>query len=195
MVNTNRYSDEDLAIFKAHIEQKLEKSNTDLAFLTQQVDDISEAKRNDGDWMDDTSNNSDLELMYTMISRSRRHIQDLENALLRIHHKNYGICSVTGALIDKRRLLAVPTTTKSLAAKTTVPENTWQRDRSIRSNENTTPKPKTITTRIIRKSTTPLPSALLQDEEEDDDLNDDLGFESEDFDADLFANEETMEMD
>ncbi|MFK8101484.1 MAG: TraR/DksA family transcriptional regulator [Saprospiraceae bacterium] len=193
MVNTNRYSDQDLAIFKTCIEQKLEKSKTDLAFLLQQVDDISDAKRNDGDWMDDTSNNNDLELMYTMISRSRRHIQDLENALLRIHHKNYGICSITGALIDKRRLLAVLTTTKSLAAKTAPSENTWRRDRSIRSNANTVTKSKTITTRIIRKNTTPVSTTILQDEDED--LEEDLGFRSENFDTDLFVNEETMEMD
>ena len=53
-----------------------------------------------------------------MANRLRKYVVDLKNALLRIHNKSYGICSLTGQLIDKKRLLAVPTTTKGVVAKT-----------------------------------------------------------------------------
>jgi RNA polymerase-binding transcription factor DksA len=71
--------------------------------------------------MDDSSTNNDVEMLNNMAIRQRRFIQDLENALIRIQNKVYGVCTVTGELIDKKRLLAVPTTTKSLAAKTQAP--------------------------------------------------------------------------
>jgi RNA polymerase-binding transcription factor DksA len=41
----------------------------------------------------------------------------LENALIRIENKTYGICRATGDLIDKKRLMAVPHATLSMAAK------------------------------------------------------------------------------
>jgi RNA polymerase-binding transcription factor DksA len=116
---TKRYSQEELELFKIHIEQKLAKSNNDLAFLLDQIQNTTEATDNISDWMDNTSG-SDLEMLYTMVSRQRKHIVDLENALIRIRNKNYGICIITGELIDKKRLMAVPTTTKSLAAKNAV---------------------------------------------------------------------------
>ncbi len=56
-------------------------------------------------------------ILQAMANRQRRYVMDLQNALQRIHNKSYGICSVTGQLIDKRRLMAVLTTTKSLIEK------------------------------------------------------------------------------
>ncbi len=113
----NRYLYKDLAFFKEKIDSKLAKATKDLNHLLEQLEDTTEAIKTEGDWQDDTSNNINLELLQTMIRRQRKHIHDLENALIRIKNKNYGICVITGHLIDKRRLLAVPTTTKSIAAK------------------------------------------------------------------------------
>lgn len=113
-----RYSDEDLEMFKKVVEQKLEKANSDLIFLSDQIQNITEAMGEDSDWIDETSTNSELEMLHTMSNRQHSYIQDLKNALLRIQNKTYGVCVVTGGKIDKQRLLAVPTTTKSIEAKT-----------------------------------------------------------------------------
>jgi len=115
-----RYSDEEMTIFKINIEKKLHKAKKDLEFLLEQIQDVADARDGDGDIMDDASNSNDLERLYVMVSRQRHYVRDLENALLRIRNKSYGICVLTGELIDKRRLLAVPVTTKSLAAKNAV---------------------------------------------------------------------------
>ncbi|MBK6931657.1 MAG: TraR/DksA family transcriptional regulator [Saprospirales bacterium] len=70
-----------------------------------------------GDWYDDSTAHTDLELLQRMALRQQRHIQDLRNALLRIQNKTYGICIVTGQLIDKSRLRLVPHATKSIDGK------------------------------------------------------------------------------
>jgi RNA polymerase-binding transcription factor DksA len=67
--------------------------------------------------MDDSSMNAELDMLNNMAIRQRKYIKELENASIRIQNKVYGICMISGDLIDKRRLTAVPTTTKSLAAK------------------------------------------------------------------------------
>jgi len=59
-----------------------------------------------------------MELLNTMAIRQRKYIQDLDNALVRIRNKTYGICVISGNLIPIERLRAVPTTTKSLTVKT-----------------------------------------------------------------------------
>lgn len=114
-----RYSDADLEEFRILIETKLERAEKHLAELQEQILEITEntSDEHGGDWVDDSSINNDVEMLNNMAIRQRMHIQDLDNALVRIKNKSYGICSITGQLIDKRRLLAVPTTTKSLAAK------------------------------------------------------------------------------
>ncbi len=116
-INSNRYSETDLAEFKAHIDKKIEKTTRQLTSLEEQLAYAAESKDNEGDWMDDSSNNMDIEMLEVMANRQRKHLMDLQNALQRVYNKSYGICVLTGELIDKRRLLAVPTTTKSLAAK------------------------------------------------------------------------------
>jgi len=52
-----------------------------------------------------------------MALRLNKHIQHLENAKIRIQNKVYGICRVTGKLISKDRLKAVPHATLSMEAK------------------------------------------------------------------------------
>lgn len=114
-----RYSDEDLQEFKELIEEKVLKAQEELDFTNQQITELNENGFNQqgGDWYDDSTAHTDLELLQRMSARQLRHIQDLKNALLRIHNKTYGICIVTGQLIDKNRLRLVPHATKSIDGK------------------------------------------------------------------------------
>ncbi len=116
---TVRYSDEELEEFRLLILEKLAKAEEELAFTQKQIEELNEVGFNQqgGDWYDDSSAHADLELLQRMAQRQERHIQDLRNALLRIQNKTYGICTVTGQLIDKNRLRLVPHATKSLEGK------------------------------------------------------------------------------
>lgn len=117
---TSRYSDEDLKEFKDLIENKLEKARSQYVSLKEQLKDITENNNDDfaKDITDFSSIQTEVEMLNNMANHQRKYIQDLENALIRINNKSYGICVVSGELIDKKRLLAVPTTTKSVTAKT-----------------------------------------------------------------------------
>ena len=117
----NRYSDEELEEFKQIILEKLDKANEDLKLLM-------EAYYLDGEHgTDDTSPTFKiLEEGYQVMSkeensrlasRQQKFINNLENALLRIENKTYGICRVTGKLISKERLKSVPHATLSIEAK------------------------------------------------------------------------------
>ena len=114
-----RYSDEDLQEFKTLILGKISSGQEELDFTNQQIRELSENGFNQqgGDWYDDTSTHTDLEMLQRMAQRQAQHLQNLKNALLRIQNKTYGICAVTGRLIDKNRLLAVPHATKSVEGK------------------------------------------------------------------------------
>lgn len=114
-----RYSDEDLQEFKVLIESKLAQAQEELNTTQQQIADLNENGFNQqgGDWYDDSTTHTDLEMLQRMMVRQQRYVQDLRNALLRIQNKTYGICSVTGVLIDKSRLRLVPHATKSIDGK------------------------------------------------------------------------------
>lgn len=179
-METIRYSDADLQEFRTLIESKLEKARIELDYLQEQIVEITENADSDygGDWMDDSSTTNDVEMLNNMAIRQRKYIRDLENAMLRVNNKTYGICMVSGQLIDKKRLLAVPTATKSLEAKLAeqqVPErksvrapqglNEEQEEAGTTagSAEKSERKPKVIT-KIIRKSTVPKPARDLDEE-------------------------------
>jgi RNA polymerase-binding transcription factor DksA len=114
-----RYSDEDLLEFKELIDKKLAQAQDELNTTQQQITDLNENGFNQqgGDWYDDSTAHTDLEMLQRMMVRQQRYVQDLRNALLRIQNKTYGICSVTGQLIDKNRLRLVPHATKSIDGK------------------------------------------------------------------------------
>lgn len=114
-----RYSDPDLLEFKNLIDEKIVKAQEELGYTQQQISELNENGFNQqgGDWYDDTSSHTDLEMLQRMQIRQQKHIADLKNALLRIQNKTYGICTVTGQLIDKQRLKAVPHATKSVDGK------------------------------------------------------------------------------
>jgi len=151
-LQSTRYSETDLAIFKKVVEKKLAKAERQLATLDTQLEESSRNKDSHSDWVDDSSNSANLQLLDTMAHRLRKHIVDLKNALLRIHHKSYGICSLTGQLIDKKRLLAVPTTTKNIAAKTA--NNKRNLKQPYRYSGVTKKKAPKVISRIVKKSET-----------------------------------------
>ena len=99
-----RYSDEELAEFRKVIEEKLTDARQQLDMFRNQILEVTENASDDygGDWMDDSSINSEVEMLNNMAIRQQKFIQDLEHALIRINNKTYGICSISGRLIDKR---------------------------------------------------------------------------------------------
>jgi len=116
-----RYSDTDLAEFKALIQAKLEKAKGDLEL-------IKSAYMNDlNNGTDDTSptfkafeegsETMSKEANSQLAIRQEKFIRDLKNALIRIENKTYGLCKVTGKLISKERLKIVPHATMSIEAK------------------------------------------------------------------------------
>lgn len=123
-METKRYSDTELLEFKALINKKMDRAKSELSYYLEQLNDIEE-KMNDGQdgWTEDAMVMSDIEMLNDFAHRQKKFLLQLEGALIRIHNKSYGICEVTGELIDKRRLMAAPATTKSLKAKMVLPNN------------------------------------------------------------------------
>jgi RNA polymerase-binding transcription factor DksA len=118
-----RYSDTELQEFKVLIEEKLVKSQTEVQFLRQQMSEINENSSNQqsGDWTDESSSHMEMEMLINTIGRQQHFMRNLENALLRIQNKTYGVCTLTGDLIPKERLRQVPHATKSIEAKNSRP--------------------------------------------------------------------------
>jgi DnaK suppressor protein len=137
-ITKHRYSDLELAEFKVLIDDKLEKANNELQFLRDQMLEINENNSNQqsGDWTDESSSHTELEMLNSMINRQHQFIQNLENALIRIHNKTYGVCAISGELIDKKRLYLVPHATKSVEAKASQVEKRADANSKIRSIDN-----------------------------------------------------------
>jgi DnaK suppressor protein len=112
-----RYNETELAEFKMLIQQKLTKSKEEYFFYKNQLTDLSANGDTKIRSLDDGSGVSENEYIASAAARLQKHIQHLENALLRVDNKVYGICRATGKLIPKERLLAVPHATLSIEAK------------------------------------------------------------------------------
>ncbi len=116
-----RYSDADLNEFRELINKKLEAAKKELAYLqgliTRKDEMGGDESENRYMTMEDGSMSMEREQLSQMASRQITYIDHLEKALIRIENKTYGICRVTGKLIDKARLRAVPHATLSLEAK------------------------------------------------------------------------------
>lgn len=117
-----RYSDEELKEFEVLINEKLDKARGEYKILKDTLN------RNNDEGTDATSGGNtkvledgaetaEKENMSQLAARQQKYITNLENALVRIKNGTYGICSVTGKLISKERLMAVPHTTQSIEAK------------------------------------------------------------------------------
>ena len=112
-----RYSDAELEEFKTLIEDKLSTARREFEFYREQL----ESSGSDADakvrGLDDGIQNADKERIAGLAARQQKLIKHLENALIRIENKVYGVCRVTGKLISKERLKAVPHATLSIEAK------------------------------------------------------------------------------
>ena len=119
-IKSERYTDKDLEEFKEIIEHKLSEAKDNLELLV-------EAYTNNGNGTEDTAPSFKVleegnsvrskEENAQMAVRQQKFIKSLENALLRIENKTYGVCRETGKLISKERLRSVPHATLSIDAK------------------------------------------------------------------------------
>jgi RNA polymerase-binding transcription factor DksA len=118
---TMRYSDTELNEFRELIQRKLEAAKKELGYLQGLITRKDDMGGDEGDnrymTMEDGSLSMEREQLSQMASRQITFIDHLEKALMRIENKTYGICRVTGKLIDKARLRAVPHATLSIEAK------------------------------------------------------------------------------
>lgn len=115
-----RYSDAELEEFRELINKKLADASREVAYLQGIItrkDDMGGDVEARYMTMEDGTISMEREQMSQMVSRQISFIDNLKKALMRIENKTYGICRVTGKLIDKARLRAVPHATLSLEAK------------------------------------------------------------------------------
>jgi RNA polymerase-binding transcription factor DksA len=116
-----RYADDELEEFKEIILKKLDEARRDYDLLKQTLantdnngtDDTSPSFK----MIEDGSETLSREETAQLAGRQEKFIKHLEDALLRIRNKTYGICRVTGRLISKERLRLVPHATLSIEAK------------------------------------------------------------------------------
>jgi len=116
-----RYSDTELKEFRDLINRKLDAAKKELNYLQGLITRKDEMGGDESDnrymTMEDGSLSMEREQLSQMASRQITFIDHLEKAIMRIENKTYGICRITGKLIDKARLRAVPHATLSIEAK------------------------------------------------------------------------------
>jgi len=116
-----RFSDADLQEFAALINNKWEQARSDYDQLQRSLsyedDNRTEDTAPTFKMMEDGSETMSREETAQLAARQQKFIMNLENALLRIKNKTYGVCRVTGKLIAKERLRLVPHATMSIEAK------------------------------------------------------------------------------
>ena len=117
----NRYGDRELNEFKKIIDSKLKEAKEDLLLLKGSLSHKDDHGTDDTgrsfNMMEDGSETLMREEMAQLAARQEKFIKNLENALIRINNKSYGVCRVTGKLINKDRLKLVPHATLSIEAK------------------------------------------------------------------------------
>ena len=115
------YNDEDLEYFREIILKKRDEAERDLAMLQQSLRDSTENASDDSAYSfhmaDAGSDAQEREKTYMLFNRTKKFIKYLDDAMVRIQNKTYGVCKVTGATISKGRLEAVPHTQISIEAK------------------------------------------------------------------------------
>lgn len=117
----NRYSDAELKEFKDIIMAKLSSAREEFNKMQKSLQNPNE----NGDentsnqylTLDDGASTFEKENLNQLAARQKKFIDNLEAALIRIENKTYGVCRVTGKLIQKERLKVVPHTTLSMEAK------------------------------------------------------------------------------
>ena len=121
METKTRYSDEELQEFKAIILEKLEKAKADYELLRAHVigsnpNDVADTSPT-FKVLEEGASTLSKEEAGRLAMRQLKFIQHLQAALVRIENKTYGICRVSGKLIPKERLRAVPHATLSIEQK------------------------------------------------------------------------------
>ena len=120
MSEKNKYSDADLAEFKELIEAKLAEARKDLEMLNSAISNDNNGTNDTSPsfkMMEDGSDTLSREETSQLAARQEKFINSLNNALIRIQNKTYGVCRETGNLISKARLRIVPHATLSIEAK------------------------------------------------------------------------------
>jgi RNA polymerase-binding transcription factor DksA len=116
--NEQKYSPEELQEFEQLILERLEKAHKELKFIQEAL-----SKKDDNrvessvKLLEEVPDTVEKESLSILVDRQRKYIVHLENALGRINNGTYGICTVTGELIDKERLKVVPHSRHSVSAK------------------------------------------------------------------------------
>ncbi|MBQ4355374.1 MAG: TraR/DksA family transcriptional regulator [Bacteroidales bacterium] len=117
---TVRYSDEELAEFKALIEKKLKEAREGLEVYMDACENAGNDTTDTSPTFKNLEEGSQVlakEENAQQAARLYKYIKNLEAALMRIENKTYGICRVTGKLIPKERLMSVPHATMCIEAK------------------------------------------------------------------------------
>ncbi len=116
-----RFSDAELEEFRILIEHKIKEAKIDLELLNNEMSHKDNHGTDDTgrsfNMMEDGASTFSREMIAQKAARQDKFILSLENALMRIKNKTYGICRVTGKLINKKRLMLVPHATLSIEAK------------------------------------------------------------------------------
>ncbi len=117
-----RYSDDELKEFENLIKGKLGKAREEFRILKDTLNRNNDAGTDatsggNTKVLEDGAETAEKENLSQLAARQLKYITNLENALVRIKNRTYGICTVTGKLIPKERLIAVPHTTQSIEAK------------------------------------------------------------------------------
>ena len=116
-----RFSDAELEEFRILIEDKINEAKIDLELLNNEMSHKDNHGTDDTgrsfNMMEDGASTFSREMIAQKAARQDKFIVSLENALMRIKNKTYGVCRVTGKLINKKRLMLVPHATLSIEAK------------------------------------------------------------------------------
>ena len=114
---STKYSEKDLKEFQELLTSKRENTELQIIDIDEQLKVMADNGADDSSLDDSSSQIQQKEYLHDQKYRHQKHLRDIENALIRIKNQTYGVCVVTGKLIDKKRLIAVPTTTKSIEGK------------------------------------------------------------------------------
>ena len=118
-----KYSDADLKVFRSNIERAKDDALEELRMLRERLEDLTNSEANEDSSIysmhmaEQGSEAVEKEKTYGQIQRVQDYIRKLDEAIVRIDDKTYGICHMCGILIARERLLAVPITTQSASYK------------------------------------------------------------------------------
>ncbi len=116
-----RYSEKDLAEFRVILIDKIDDAKKDFELLkitlTHSDDNGTDDTSHTFNAMEGSSVGETKEETAQLALRQEKYIKNLQNALVRIENKTYGICRITDKLIPKERLLSVPHATLCIDAK------------------------------------------------------------------------------